>query len=261
MATWNPAAYETYLDLRTRPSRDLVQRISISPERIIDLGCGPGNSTAVCAERWPTASIVGLDNSAEMIESARTTQPDRTWVVADIEEWINQTSGAEHEVDLIFSSAALQWVGDHVRIFPRLLRKLAPGGVLACQMPAYDAAPNQIMRDMAANERWRPWFPDGRGKEWRSHSLEFYYSTLVGSAKWLDLWATDYLQVMSAVDDIVEWYKSTGLRPYLECIQDTDQRREFLEEFRSRLSPLYPKSETGGVPFLFRRIFIVAGIA
>jgi trans-aconitate 2-methyltransferase len=66
---------------------------------------------------------------------------------------------------------------------------------------------------------------------------------------------------MSNVDDIVEWYKSTGLRPYLECIQDNDHRQEFLEEYRSRLSAVYPKSEAGRVPFLFRRIFIVAGNA
>jgi trans-aconitate 2-methyltransferase len=204
---------------------------------------------------------VGLDNSAEMIESARTTQPNRTWIVGDIGEWVRQPSGIGHEVDLIFSSAALQWVEDHARIFPRLLHKLARGGVFACQMPAYDAIPNQLMRDMAASERWYHWFPNRRAKEWRSHSLDFYYAILVASAKWLDLWATDYLQIMSDVDDIVEWYKSTGLRPYLECIQDNDHRQEFLEEYRSRLSAVYPKSEAGGVPFLFRRIFIVAGVA
>jgi trans-aconitate 2-methyltransferase len=261
MPTWNPNDYETYLDLRTRPSRDLVQRIPISPARILDLGCGPGNSTAVCAQRWPTALIVGLDSSAEMIESARTNQPNGSWLVGDIGEWIRQPIGVEHEIDLIFSSAALQWVEDHARLFPRLMNKLAPGGVFACQMPAYDAVPNQLMRDMAASERWHYWFPNRRAKEWHSHSLDFYYAILAASAKWLDLWATDYLQIMSNVDDIVEWYKSTGLRPYLECIQDSDQRREFLEEYRSRLSPLYPNSEAGGVPFLFRRIFIVAGVA
>jgi trans-aconitate 2-methyltransferase len=261
MPRWNPTDYDTYLDLRTRPSRDLVQRIPISPARIVDLGCGPGNSTAVCAERWPTASIVGLDSSAEMIESARTAQPNRTWLAGDIGEWIREPSGVEDKFDLIFSSAALQWVEDHAHIFPSLLRKLAPGGVFACQMPAYDAIPNQLMRDMAASERWRHCFPDGRAKEWRSHSLDFYHAILVASAKWLDLWATDYMQVMSNVDDIVEWYKSTGLRPYLECIQDNDHRQEFLEEYRSRLSAVYPKSEAGRVPFLFRRIFIVAGNA
>ena len=126
-------------------------------------------------------------------------------------------------------------------------------------MPSYHAIPNQVMREMAASERWHAWFPDGRAREWRSHSLDFYYSILAASAKWLDLWATDYLQIMPDLDGIVEWYKSTGLRPYLDCIRDAQRRQEFLEEYKSRLDPFYSKSEVGGVPFLFRRIFIVAG--
>jgi trans-aconitate 2-methyltransferase len=127
-------------------------------------------------------------------------------------------------------------------------------------MPAYDAIPNQTMREMAASGRWRRWFPDRRAKEWRSHPLEFYYAALARKTKWLDLWATDYLQIMPDVDGIVEWYKSTGLRPYLDRIVNDGQRREFLAEFRSRLGPFFPKSEAGGVPFLFRRLFILAGV-
>jgi trans-aconitate 2-methyltransferase len=261
MASWNPTQYGAFLDWRTRPSRDLAQRINLTaPRKIIDLGCGPGNSTSVCAERWPEASILGLDSSPEMIATARATQPDRCWVVGDIGEWVLQLSKPEEEVDLIFSSAALQWVHDHGTVFPRLLEKLSPGGVLAVQMPAYDAVPNQTMREMAASERWRKWFPDGRAREWRSHPLEFYYAALARTAKTLDLWATEYLQVMPDVDGIVEWYKSTGLRPYLDYIESDEQRREFLNEFQSRLEAFYPTSQAGGVPFLFRRLFIIAGV-
>jgi trans-aconitate 2-methyltransferase len=261
MASWNPTQYGIFLDWRTRPSRDLAQRINIAaPRQIIDLGCGPGNSTAVCSERWPAASIRGLDSSPEMIASARAAQPDRCWTVGDIGEWALQPLKPEEQVDLIFSSAALQWIDDHATVFPRLIEKLSPGGVLAAQMPAYDAIPNRLMREMAASERWRRWFPDGRTKEWRSHPLEFYYAALVRSAKSLDLWATDYLQIIPDIDGIVEWYKSTGLRPYLDRIEDNGHRLEFLDEYRSCLDAFYPKSEAGGVPFLFRRIFIVAGV-
>jgi trans-aconitate 2-methyltransferase len=261
MASWNPTQYGAFLDWRTRPSRDLAQRINITaPRRIIDLGCGPGNSTAVCAERWPAASILGLDSSPEMIASARASQPDRCWMIGDIGEWALQPLGTGEQVDLIFSSAALQWIEDHATVFPRLLEKLSPGGVLAVQMPAYNAIPNRLMREMAAGAQWRRWFSNGRAKEWRSHPLEFYYEVLSHRVKRLDLWATDYLQIMPDVDGIVEWYKSTGLRPYLDRIDDEGQRVEFLEEFRSRLEPFYSKSPVGGVPFLFRRIFIVAGV-
>lgn len=229
MASWNPKQYATFLDWRTRPALDLAQRINIrSPRKIIDLGCGPGNSTAVCAERWPEASIVGLDSSPEMIAAARASQPERSWMVGDIGEWIRNSSTPEGGIDLIFSSAALQWIDDHETVFPALLEKLSHGGVLAAQMPAYDAIPNRLMRDLAGTPRWRKWFREGRSKEWRSHPLDFYYRVLAPKAKSLDLWATEYLQVMPDVNGIVEWYKSTGLRPYLEAIQDSGQRQEFL---------------------------------
>jgi trans-aconitate 2-methyltransferase len=238
----------------------LVQRINIEPRQIVDLGCGPGNSTAVCAERWPSASILGLDSSLEMIAAARAAQPDRRWAVGDIGEWVLQPLKPGEHVDLIFSSAALQWIDDHATVFPRLVEKLSPGGVLAVHMPAYDAIPNQTMRDMASSERWRRWFPRGRANEWRSHPLDFYYAVLARRTKFLDLWAIDYLQIMPDVDGILGWYKSTGLRPYLDCLEDDGQRQDFLAEYRSALDQFYPKSEAGGVPFLFRRIFIVAGV-
>ena len=261
MAGWNPTQYGAFLDLRTRPSRDLAQRINITaPRQIVDLGCGPGNSTAVCAERWPEASILGIDNSPDMIAAARSGQPDGRWAIDDIAEWAVRPWKAGERVDLIFSSAALQWIDDHAAVFPRLLEKLSRDGVFAAQMPAYDAIPNRLMREMAASARWHRWFPDGRADEWRSHSLEFYYAVLAPAAKWLDLWATDYLQIMPDVHAIVEWYKSTGLRPYLERIRDNSDRQKFLDEFRARLDPFYPASAAGGVPFLFRRIFIVAGV-
>ncbi len=163
-------------------------------------------------------------------------------------------------IHVILSCAALQWVDCHADIFPRLRGELAPGAVLAVQMPAYDTVPNQLMREMAASEHWRKWFPEGRASEWRSQSLDFYYAVLARNAKWLDLWGTDHLQVMPDLDGIVDWSKSTGLSPYLERIRDEAARRHFLEEYRTKLRPFIATSEVGGVPFLFRRLFIVAGV-
>jgi trans-aconitate 2-methyltransferase len=261
VGSWNPTQYGTFLDWRTRPARDLVQRVNLNGIRtIVDLGCGPGNSTAVCAERWPDASITGIDSSAEMIATARALQPDRRWIVGDIGDWSLQPPTSGEPLHLIFSSAALQWIDDHATLFPRLISKLSKGGALAVQMPAYDAVPNQLMREVAASSQWRHAFPDGKAKEWRSHSLEFYYNILQGCVKSLDLWATEYLQIMPDVGAIVEWYKSTGLRPYLESLGDEGQRLEFIREYQSRLEAFYMKLEDGCVPFLFRRLFIVAGV-
>jgi trans-aconitate 2-methyltransferase len=196
MSSWNPAQYLKFAEWRTRPSRDLALRVAVpAPKKIVDLGCGPGNSTAVCRERWPEASILGLDSSAEMIETAREEYPSQDWRVADIGEWVQQAP-ANERFDVIFSSAALQWVKGHDEVFPRLIARLNPGGALAVQMPAYEAVPNCVMRELAADKSWRRWFPEGRVNEWRSHALDFYYALLVRRVAQLDLWATDYLQIM-----------------------------------------------------------------
>ncbi len=257
MPAWDPAQYLRYSNLRTRPSYDLAQRVQIADaRRIADLGCGPGNSTGVCAERWPDASILGIDSSAAMIEKARAAWPEREWKVADIANWAFEENG--ERFDVLFSSAALQWIPDHARLFPRLLGRLSPGGVLAVQMPAYNALPNAAMREQAAEPAWRRWFPEGRANEWYSHDLEHYHQILAPYASHLDLWATDYLQVMPDFESIIEWYKGTGLQPYLQTIHDEAEQRRFLAEYAERLRPHYPPSVTGDVLFSFRRLFILA---
>ena len=257
MSTWDPASYGTFLDLRTRPSVDLVQRIEFTvPDRIVDLGCGPGNSTRLCRDRWPAAAIQGLDSSPEMIASARAGYPLGDWRGYDIGEWVWRTQ--DDAPDLILSCAALQWIGDHDTLFPRLLRRLASGGVLAAHMPDYEAVPNRLMRELAADSRWRRWFPEGAALGWRSHPLEFYYSVLAADANSLELWATDYLWIMPDVQGIIEWYLSTGLRPFLHRIEANVEREAFLSEYAQQLASFYPRSKAGGVPFTMRRIFLIA---
>ncbi|MCB9384530.1 MAG: methyltransferase domain-containing protein [Bryobacterales bacterium] len=251
MPSWNPEQYLKFGDLRTRPARDLAQAVKVGdPRRVADLGCGPGNSTAVCRERWPGAAVVGIDRSDEMIQKARADRPDGDWRVADIAEWSRAADG--ERFDVVFSNAALQWVGDHAALFPALLSRLAPGGALAVQMPAYDNPANRVLREMA-----REWKIEAR--EWRSHPLDFYYETLRPHTERLDLWTTEYLQVMADVAAIVEWYKGTALRPYLEAVGDGRER--FLGEFAERLREAYPASPAGGVLFPFGRLFLVAYVA
>src|SRR5262245_13124239 len=130
MPTWNAGQYLRFADERARPCRDLVAAIALeAPRRIIDLGCGPGNSTAVLAARWPEAEIIGLDSSEAMITAARRDAPQRTWILGDIAAWT-----CDAPFDLVFSNAALHWVPDHEVAYPRLLAQAAPGGALAAQV-------------------------------------------------------------------------------------------------------------------------------
>jgi trans-aconitate 2-methyltransferase len=253
MPTWNASQYLRFADERTRPCRDLIGRIALEqPRRIVDLGCGPGNSTEALIQRWPEAEFTGLDSSPEMIAAARKAQPDRHWVQGDIATWT-----ADEPVDLVFSNAALQWVSDHGWVYPRLIKQVALGGALAVQVPANIHAPaHQLMRELASSKVWQNHFPK-RVREWFVHEPSFYYDSLAPQAKRIDLWTTEYQHVMESAKAIVEWYKGTGLRPFLDLLSPADQER-FLVEYEALLKAAYPRRADGRVLFPFLRMFLIA---
>jgi trans-aconitate 2-methyltransferase len=257
VAGWNPHQYLKFADERTQPCRDLAARIAVAGvRRVIDLGCGPGNSTAVLRDRWPDAEFTGLDSSAEMIERARREYPQRRWIAGDISEW---AAAGDGQFDVVFSNAALQWVDDHASLYPRLLSRVAPGGALATQIPGnIDALPHRLMRDTAASPAWSRWFPPGRVREWHHHEMEFYYDALAPAAARLDIWATEYLHVLPNAEAIVEWYRATGLRPFLEALETDAGRQRFMADYLERLRPHFVPRAAGGVLFPFRRIFLIA---
>ncbi len=254
MVSWNPMQYLKFADERSRPCRDLIYRIMLdSPQRIVDLGCGPGNSTADLAGRWPDAEITGLDYSTEMITAARNTYPRQEWIHADISSW-----KALVPVDLIFSNAALQWVDHHADLLPRLMHMLKAGGAMALQMPAnYHTAPAQMLiRDLAADTRWHKIFPSVIRK-WHCHEPEFYYDLLSRIATKLDLWTSEYIHILNRHEDIVEWYKGTGLRPYLDVLS-TSERADFIAAYQDLIARNYPPQADGRILFPFRRLFLIA---
>ena len=249
MPTWNAGQYLKFAEHRTRPSRDLVAAIALRDvRRVIDLGCGPGNSTRVLAERWRDAEIAGLDNSIAMIDAARKEQPAHRWVVGEISEW---AASERERFDLVFSNAAMQWVDDHATLFPKLLKRVTPGGALAVQIPAdFDSLPHVLMRELAPAHV--------RVKEWHSHEPSFYYDLLAPLAERVDVWLTEYQHVMPNADAIVEWYKGSGMRPFLEALATDSEREKFLTDYSKRIRAAYPVRPDGTVLFPFRRLFVVA---
>jgi trans-aconitate 2-methyltransferase len=255
MTAWNAAAYLRFGDERTRPCRDLAARVEVAaPGRVIDLGCGPGNSTAVLRERWPAAEITGMDSSAEMLAKARVDGAAH-WVQSDIARWAEE-EGERFEV--VFSNAALQWVPDHATLFPKLIRRIASGGALAAQLPAYSEQPGQRMiREVARSPKWRARFTK-EPVDWRTESVAFYYDALAPLAARLDLWETEYLHVVDGTQAVVEWYRATGLRPFLSALPAEKDRAEFLAEYHDALEPHYRPQKDGRLLFPFRRLFLVA---
>lgn len=255
MPTWDADQYLRFADERTQPCRDLVARLPLDePRRVIDLGCGPGNSTAVLAARWPKAEITGLDSSREMIARARENFPKMEWIVGDIETW--QT---DEPFDVVFSNAALQWLPGHREVLPYLFGQVAQGGVLAVQVPGDpQVMPHQLMRELAASREWRDHFPS-TVRDWSVETPGVYYDILTPHALRLDLWTTDYIHILPDVAAIGEWYRGTGLRPYLDPLGDELLRARFMEDFLAGLRRHYAPQSDGRVLFPFRRLFVVAG--
>lgn len=258
MPTWNSEQYLRFGDERTRPCRDLAARVAVpDARRVIDLGCGPGNSTEVLAARWPDAQVTGLDSSEAMLETARKSQPEREWLRGDIVEWASDGGGPRY--DVVFANASLQWITGQPTNFPRLLARVSPGGAFAAQLPGNHGAPvHQLMRDIAASPAWRKRFPTGKVRGWFSSHLAHYYDILATHAARLDMWETTYLHIMSSAEDIVEWYKGSGMRPYLEAIDSEAERQRFVAEYLAAIRPLYRPQSDGHVLFPFRRLFMIA---
>jgi len=247
---WDPALYERYADARTRPALDLIARLGGEPQEIWDLGCGTGTITAILAERWAAAAVHGLDSSPEMLEQARAID-GIDWVAGSIEAW---TPG--RPADLIFSNAALQWVDDHDRLIPGLVRHLADDGTLAIQMPRNFAEPSHtLLAETARSPRWR----DSIGHVVRGAPVaapEHYMRLLREVTTDVDVWETTYLQVLHGPDPVLEWTRATGARPYLEAAGDDAEA--FLADYRDRLRAAYPPESDGTTLFPFQRLFIVA---
>lgn len=254
MPTWDANLYLKFGSERTQPSVDLIARINHpNPTRIIDLGCGPGNSTAMLRQRWPDADITGLDSSPDMIAAATETYPDAKWILADAAAWT-----ADAPFDLVFSNAALQWLPNHAVLFPHLLAQVAESGVLAVQIPAHYASPlHHVTLEVADDSEWRH-LMDAPIHALTKESPYFYYDVLQPIAGRLDIWETEYYHVMDGPEAIVNWFRGTGLRPFLEALETEEQKQRFERMMLEGYTNAYPRQKDGRVLFPFRRLFIVA---
>lgn len=260
MADWNPALYRRFEDERTRPAAELLARVpsvgrASHASLVVDLGCGPGNSTELLVKRFPQARTVGVDNSASMLVSARERLPGAEFVQADISSWAPAPGEAP---DLLFANAALQWVPDHAELLPRLFGLLAPGGVLAIQMPDNWQEPShRLMREVARDPAWAAQIGDAEHLRTPLLGLGRYYDLLAPLAAEVDVWHTIYQHRMAGPGPIVEWLRSTGLRPFVERLSDA-QRTGFLAAYEQRLDAAYPVRADGQRLLAFPRLFIVA---
>ena len=251
--TWDPDRYLAFADERGRPFADLLARVGAEePGAVVDLGCGPGNLTALLAARWPGAAVVGLDSSAEMIERARAAGSGIDYQVADLRGW-----RPARPVDVLVSNATLQWVPGHLDLLPALVEQVAPGGWLAFQVPAnFDEPSHTIRAALAAEEPYRE-LTAGTAQP-ASHDPETYVAALAALGCTVDAWETTYLHLLTGDDPVFTWISGTSARPVLERLPE-GLREEFAQELRKRLRAAYPP-QPYGVALPFRRVFAVAQV-
>jgi len=253
MADWSAGQYLKFEDERTRPARDLLARVPLAKARkIADLGCGPGNSTELLLERFPDAEVTGIDSSPAMLVAARKRLPQCRFIEADIGQW-----QPEQGIDLLFANAVFHWVPDHAKVLARLAEALAPGGVLAVQMPDNLAEPLHVLAAQTAIEG--PWAARlARATEVREQILDpaGYYDVLKPGMARVDIWRTAYNHPLDGPEGIVEWNKSTGLRPFLDPL-DAEAQKAFLADYTRRIAEAYPRHPDGKVLLRFPRIFLL----
>lgn len=251
--SWSARQYAQFEEERTRPVRDLVAAIPPATVRkAIDLGCGPGNSTEVLARRFPDAEVSGLDSAQDMVAAARRRLPALRFEQADIAAW-----APDEAFDVILANASLQWLPDHGTLYPRLAGRLAPGGSLAVQTPDnLDEPAHRLAREVAARGPWRERIGGVRHHE--RHGPGFYHGLLKPLCRRVDVWKTTYFHVLAGGPAaVVDWFRSTALRPYLGPLGEAEQA-DFLAAYLAEIEQAYPPLADGAVLLPFPRLFIIA---
>jgi trans-aconitate 2-methyltransferase len=251
---WSAKQYLKFEDERTRPPRDLLAQVPLDyPKRVVDLGCGPGNSTELLIERFPNAEVIGVDSSPDMLRQARERLPRCIFVEGDLLTWMPDQGTA-----LLFGNAVFQWVPDHPKVLARLLQSLSPGSVLAVQMPDNTNEPAlMLMAKVAASGPCAAAIAKASAARNDLPRPEDYYDLLRPLCSNIDIWHTHYYHIIENHAGVVEWFKGSGLRPFLAPL-DAAMRDTFTANYAAEIRHAYPARSDGRVLLKFPRLFILA---
>jgi len=239
---------------RIQPSIDLVSRIACEkPGKIIDIGCGPGNSTQILVQRWPASQITGIDNSPAMIERAKNDYPNQEWKIIDAGQ--DEIKG---KFDIVFSNATIQWIPDHAALLKRFYNILSDDGLIAIQIPMFwDMPLGKAIAGIATDNRWKS-VTKGVKELFTIHNYSFYYDNLSVLYHAIEIWESDYIHVLDTQSSILEMIRSTGLRPFLERLESDRDKKNFEEYVLKEIIKDYPLQKNGKVLFPFKRLFFIA---
>ena len=251
---WDPNHYLKFRNERTQPSIDLVNKINIehTPVNVVDIGCGPGNSSQVLLQRWPKSNLIGIDNSPAMIEKAKKDYPNQEWILTDAISF-----ESDIKFDVIFSNATIQWLTDHENLFEKINDMLSENGVVAIQVPKFQDMPlGQIIDSVSQKNRWKENL-EGCSQLFTYHDSHYYYDLLADKMELIDMWETDYIHVMPSRVAIIDWISSTAMKPYLDKINNENDKKDFEGEILNEIEKCYPMQKNGNVLFPFKRLFLI----
>lgn len=253
MIDWNPNLYMQFRSERTQPSIDLITKINpADPKSIIDIGCGPGNSTQMLVNRWPKAQITGLDSSPAMIKNAKQNYPNQKWIVADALVY-----NSEIEYDIVFSNAVIQWIPNHEKLLKKFHGMLSFNGLVAVQIPLFwDMPLGKIINEAAQDKRWNEQMA-GIADLFTIHDYSYYYNHLSNLYNSIDIWETHYFHIMDSHTTIIEMMRSTGLKPYLDKLNSDLEINQFEKQVLIGIEKAYPKQKNGKVLLPFNRLFFI----
>lgn len=247
---WNPKQYLKFKSERTQPAMDLLNRIKIdAPANIIDIGCGPGNSTALLKNRYPNSNVIGADSSAEMLKKAAADYHDINFELCDASCDLVRYSG---QFDIVFSNACIQWIPNHKKLIPEMFAMLKSGGTLAVQQPMnYDEPIQRIIREVASNNYW--------SKKLALRNIDIltkaeYYDLFGSISDSFDMWEVVYYHSLPGYDAVVEWYRGTGMRPYLAQLND-EEKLMYEQDVLNEVKKQYTLQADGSLMFRFPRLF------
>ena len=251
---WDPKVYSRYGDERGRAFFELLARVPVADAQVVvDLGCGPGTLTASLHERWPEASVLGVDSSPDMVAAAQehAVAGRLDFMRGDIDAW-----QPDRPVDVLLANAALHWVPGHVDLLAVFAGWLSPRGVVAFQVPDnFDEPSHTLLRDLRLSPRWRSRLGAAADRAAAVERPERYLRTLLDAGLEPDVWQTTYLHVLPGDDAVLEWVRGTALRPVLSALDPAGQQ-EFVAEYAEALRAAYP-AQPWGTLFPFRRTFAV----
>lgn len=251
---WDPNQYLKFKRERTQASIDLVNKIHISytPVHIADIGCGPGTSGQILLQRWPGSKLIGVDKSPAMIEKAKSDYPEQEWILADALQFNPGTA-----FDIIFSNAAIQWIPHHEILFEQLNTMLSDRGVIAVQLPEiHESSFGAIIDSVSRKKRWKKKTADC-SELFTWHDYSYYYDLLADKMESIGMWETTYIHVMPSHQAIIEWAKSTRMKPYLDRLGDENDKKSFEKEILDEVKRHYPIRKNGHVLFPFKRLFFI----